>query len=30
VYVGGMRDNTLSGWLFQRLKDADLDGARSS
>jgi hypothetical protein len=30
VYVGGVRDNTLSGWLFQRLKDADLDGAGSS
>jgi hypothetical protein len=26
VYVGGVRDDTLSGWLFQRLKDADLGG----
>jgi len=24
VYVGGVRDDTLSGWLFQRLKDAGL------
>jgi hypothetical protein len=30
VYVGGVRDDTLSGWLFQRLRDADLDGARSA
>jgi hypothetical protein len=25
VYAGGVRDNPLSGWLFQRLKDAGLD-----
>jgi hypothetical protein len=25
VYVGGVRDDSLSGWLFQRLKDADLE-----
>jgi hypothetical protein len=30
VYVGGMRDDTLSGWLFERLRDADLDGTRSA
>ena len=30
VYVGGVRDDTLSGWLFERLRDADLDGARGS
>ena len=30
VYVGGVRDDTLSGWLFERLRDADLDGARSA
>ena len=30
VYVGGVRDDTLSGWLFERLRDADLDGTRSA